>query len=227
MTSSSRGILAGVRRVVLAWLVVAAACGDRRDPAPGSARGGPVAAPAAPADAAPPLAPLDDARLDALAAVEVPGWTATARDRSAASLVAQLRAGELRALVTVTPCLRCRPAELEAWREAVPELRALMPGAVEDDPATRFELSAVAVAGRPCVATWELGAIAYGDEVEASHGARVYCNDGTTEVVVRVDDDAVTRAATPEAARAAAASRDALEAAAGAIAAAYLGALTP
>jgi hypothetical protein len=203
-----------VRR--LAPLLALAACGERR-----AAEDSPAAAASDHAEPAP-LRTLDAARLDDLAAVEVPGYTVAARDRSETSLVVSLRAGALRGLVTVGPCLACRPPDAARWRETLPELRQLMPGAVEDDPATQFELHAAEVAGHACITTWELGAMAYGEEVIAAHGARVYCNDGATELVVRVDDDAVATARSPDAARAAA-HRDATEAAARTLAEAYLG----
>jgi len=196
-----------------------ASCGDRRaEPAP--PRG----------DAAPtplietPLARLDGPHLTALEEVAPPGFTVTARDRSPTSLVIALHGGELRATVTATPCLRCVPMELGAWRAIEPELRALLPGGLEDDPATTFELGTADVAGRRCITSYELGAAAYTDELDATHGARVYCNDGATELIIRVDDDAVAHAPTADAARAAA-KRVPLEAAARALAAAYLTAL--
>jgi hypothetical protein len=219
------------RRVLLLVLFGLAGCGDRRD------GGGSASAREAVADEAeaeevappPPARPfrtLDAARLDELAAVEVPGFSVVHRDRSATSLVISLRAidAPVRALVTITPCLACRPPDLDAWRGAAPELRALLPGAVEDDPATTFELTAVDLAGRRCIASHELGAIAYGDELEATHGARLYCNDGVTELVIRVDDDAILAAATPDAARQGA-QRAAVEEPARRLAAAFLAAL--
>jgi hypothetical protein len=153
--------------------------------------------------------------LEALAAVEVGGWERAAQDRSPTSLVVSLRSGDLRGLVTIGPCVTCRPAE-------VPELRQLMPGGLEDDPSTRFELRATEIAGWRCTATWELGAVRYTDEVVASHAARLYCGDDAIEVVVRVDDDTVAAAHSPEAARAAA-HREIVENGAKAIAEAYLG----
>jgi hypothetical protein len=219
-----------VKRAVLLFLL--AACGDRRDGGESASAREAVAgeAPAhdaePPAPPAPPFRALDGARLDELAALEVPGFTVAHRDRSETSIVIGLRAtgSPLRALVTVTPCLACRPMELPAWRAAAPELRALLPGSVEDDPATTFELSAVDLAGRRCIAGYELGAVAYGEELEAAHGARIYCNDGVTEVVVRVDDDSILAAVTPEAARQGA-QRATVEAPARALAAAFLTAL--
>ena len=214
------------RRILLVVLALAA-CGERRD-APAreaNAAGAAPAEDAAPAPA-PPFRPLDAARLDELAALEVPGFTAASRDRSATSLVVALRGTgtPLRALVTVSPCLTCTPPDLPAWQSRVPELRALLPGGLEDDPATTFELAAIDLAGRRCIATYELGAVAYGDELEATHGARIYCNDGTTELVVRVDDDALLSAPTPEAARQAA-DRATVDEPARRLALAYLSAL--
>jgi hypothetical protein len=211
------------RRRGLALLVVAAilgGCGERREPAGHGGRRADEGAPGVPPR--PPVT-LDAARLDTLAAVEVPGWEVAARDRSDTSLVVALRAldGPRRALVTIAPCLACRPADPVAWQELLPELRAVMPGALEDDPATLFALDAVTLGERRCIATWELGAVAYGDEVEASHAARLYCNDTATQLVVRVDDDAVARAPTAEAARAAG-HREPLEAAARRVATAFL-----
>lgn len=219
-------------RHALAVVCVLAGCGDRRD-AGGSApaRDAPSADVAAdvaeaPAPPAPPFRPLDAARLDELAALEVAGFTVGHRDRSKTSLVVSLRAvgSPLRALVTITPCLSCRPPELAGWRDAAPELRALLPGAVEDDPSTTFELSNADLAGRRCIASYELGAVAYGDELEATHGARLYCNDGVTELIIRVDDDAILAAPSPEEARRTA-RREAVEAPARQIAAAFLAAL--
>lgn len=218
-----------LQRLPAILLIALAACGDRRDSGAAPARhdAAPVVFDAEPAAAeAVPLRPLDAARLDALAALEVPGFVVGHRDRTATSIVVSLRAdgAPLRALVTVTPCLACRAPDLAAWRAAAPELRALLPGSVEDDPATTFELRATDLAGRRCVAGYELGAVAYGDELEAAHGARIYCNDGVTELVVRVDDDAILSAATAEAARAGA-QRSAVEEPARRLALAYLAAL--
>jgi hypothetical protein len=218
-----------LQRLPAILLIALAACGDRRDSraAPVPRDAAPVVSDAEPAPAeAVPFRPLDAARLDELAALEVPGFTVGHRDRSKTSIVVALRAegAPLRALVTVTPCLACRAPDLAAWRAAAPELRALLPGSVEDDPATTFELRATDLAGRRCITGYELGAVAYGDELEATHGARVYCNDGVTELVVRVDDDAILAAETPEAARAAA-QRSTVEEPARRLATAYLSAL--
>jgi hypothetical protein len=202
------------RAATLVIAGLAAACGGGRDEAPpgrtappgtSAAPAGAVAAPAPP----PSFGPLDDARLAALAALE-PGvaWQVVHRDATASSLVVSLEVpgdAAVRGLVTIGPCLRCRAMTAAAWAELEPELRTLMPGALEDDPATTFELGTAEVAGRTCVATYELGARAWGDELEAGHGARIYCNDGQVELVVRVDDDGVRRAASAEAARAGAA----------------------
>jgi hypothetical protein len=214
---------------LIAVVCALAGCGERRDAGGSTApRDAAVVAPdaEAPAPPAPPFRALDAARLDALAAIEVPGFTAAHRDRSATSIVIGLRGdgAPLRALVTVSPCLSCRAPELPAWRDAAPELRTLLPGNLEDDPATLFELAAIDLAGRRCIASYELGAVAYGDELEATHGARIYCNDGVTELVVRVDDDAVLAAATPEAIRAGA-RRATVEDPARRLAAAYLDAM--
>ncbi|MCB9565067.1 MAG: hypothetical protein H6708_32180 [Kofleriaceae bacterium] len=181
--------------------------GPREDPVAGrrppaaTDRGAAATAPATPPP--PPFHPLDAARLDALAALDEPGFTVVHRDRTATSLVVALTSTEtpVRALVTIGPCLQCRAMDVAAWQAALPELRALMPGALEDDPDSRFELDAVEVAGRTCVATWELGAVAYGDDIEASHAARIYCNDGAVELTVRVDDDDTRRAASVDDAR--------------------------
>ncbi len=194
-----------------ALIAGAAACSGSRDeavpgrtapPAPASAdeARGAVVAPAPP----PSFHALDAARLDALEAIEIDGWTVTQRDRTATSLVVGLRAadGVRRGLITIGPCLSCREMNAAAWHEVEPALRGLLPGALEDDPASRFELATAEIAGSTCVATWELGAVAWGDELEAGHGARVYCNDGAVELVVRVDDDGVRRAADPDQARA-------------------------
>jgi hypothetical protein len=200
-----------------------ASCGERRaEPPP--ARGDAASAAAPAPVVTTPLAPLDDAHLDALAQLAPPGFEVTARDRSATSIVIALRAGDLRATVSAIPCTRCTPMDLAAWRTLEPELRALLPGGLEDDPATTFELTTADIAGRRCIAGYELGAASYTDELDTTHGARVYCNDGATELVVRVDDDAVARAATPDAARATA-QRVPLETAARNLAAAYLSAL--
>jgi hypothetical protein len=204
---------------VLLILSYLAACGDRRAPAPFDA-----SVPVAPVPPAPRWKPLDDAHLAALAQVSVPDFAPGAVDRTATSVVVMSKAPPLRALVTIGPCLHCLPADAAAWKDITPELRQMMPAALEDDPSTQFELSAITLGGNPCIATWELGAVAYGSELVADHGARVYCNDGATELVVRVDDDAVAAAATVDAARSAA-HRDVIEAAARTIASAYLAAL--
>ncbi len=202
------------RAAMIACAGLVAACGGGRDEAPPGRTAPPGAAAASPGATAAPAPPpsfgaLDDARLAALAALE-PGdaWQVVHRDATASSLVVSLQApggAALRGLVTIGPCLRCRAMTAAAWAEVEPELRTLMPGALEDDPATTFELATTEIAGRTCVATYELGARAWGDELEAGHGARVYCNDGEVELVVRVDDDAVRRAASADAARAGAA----------------------
>jgi hypothetical protein len=208
-------------------LLIVASCGERRAAAPPAVEEDAAAAiaEAVPASPPPPLAALDAARLDALAAVEVPGLAVVQRDRTETSLVVAFTGEALRGLATVGPCVRCLPIDLAAWRAIEPELRALMPGAVEEEPETRFELAIAEVAGRPCVASWELGAASYGDELDAAHGARIYCNDGTVELVVRVDDAAIAAARTVDEARGAAARRDAVEATARRIAEAYLAAL--
>jgi len=207
--------LGGSRRRWLALLLLAG-CGERRGvPAARGSDGDAGAAPVVP------LARLDDAHLAALEQVAPPGFTVTARDRTSASIVIALSAGDLRATVTAAPCLHCVPMELAAWRAIEPELRALMPGGLEDDPSSRFDLAVADIAGHRCISSYELGAASYGDELDTTHAARLYCNDGTTELVIRVDDDAITRAASPEAARASAA-RAPLESAARALAAAYL-----
>jgi hypothetical protein len=209
-------------------LLLLAACGDRRAEPRGHDGGGAVAdnmsADTAPAPA-PPLAPLDDARLTALDQVTPPGFTVTARDRTSTSVVLALRSADLHATVTATPCLRCVPIALDRWRAIEPELRALLPGGLEDDPSTTFELAIAPIAGRPCATTYELGAASYNEELDTTHAARIYCNDGTTELVIRVDDDLVGRAPTADAARAAA-DRARLESAARDLAAAYLAPLT-
>lgn len=187
-------------------LAVLAACGSRRVASRDDDGAGDPTAHEDDAEPAPPPPPdarrgLTVAQLDALATIEVPAWTIDARDRTETTLVVTLRQDALRAVVTAGRCLRCREMEPAAWQDEVPALRAIMPGAIEDDPATKFELAATDIAGRACITTWELGAMTYGDEIMATHGARIYCQDGDVELVVRVDDDAVTRARSASSAR--------------------------
>jgi len=190
-----------------ALIALLAACGSRRatsrDDDDGASTADLAGDPAEPAPPAPPDARrgLTGAQLDALVGVEVPGWNIDARDRSETTLVVALRKGALRAVVTAGTCLRCREMEPGAWEDELPALRAILPGALEDDPSTKFELAAAEIAGRTCITTWELGAMSYGDELVASHGARIYCQDGDVELVIRVDDEAVTRARSAKTAR--------------------------
>lgn len=215
-------------RVVLALAL--AACGGTRSvtrEAPldaGTETFGGAGAGAAPAPQPDARRGLTEAQLEALDVITVHRWTIEARDRTETSLVVTLRQDALRAVVTAGRCLRCREMTPAAWQDELPALRAIMPGAIEDDPQTKFELYGTDVRGDACVATWELGAMTYGDDLLATHGARIYCQRNDLELTVRVDDETVTRARSAKAARKAAV-RATVEDAARAIAEAYAAAL--
>jgi hypothetical protein len=186
-----------VSRLLLVALI---ACGDNKPP---STPPIPTAGTAAPlVDAAPsepptkfPLralsgkpprkttAPIARATLDKLAALAMPDFTSNVRKLDDGFLDVELQRAQppLRVTVTIQPCLRCLPMEVERWRAETDALRVTIPPDLRDRPDTTFEIAQVALGGAPVIATYQLG---YAGDATASHAVTLYLADGVNQIRV-------------------------------------------
>ncbi len=130
-------------------------------------------------------APITRATLDKLAALAIPDYTSKVRKLDDSFLDLELEKPKLRVTVTVQPCLRCLPMEVDRWRAETDALRVTIPPDLRDRSDTTFEIAQVALGGAPVIATYQLGyAASVGNAASASHAVTLYLADGINQIRV-------------------------------------------
>ena len=172
------------------WFLVAlVACNDRpRAPEPVTA---PVpsavtadAAVSAPAQRNPlprTTKPHSRDELEALAKLDLPGFSKTVRQLDASFLDVVQSTPELAVTVTIQPCLACRPLEIDRWRADKEALMLTLAPELRDRPDTTFE---VGEAG-PLIYVYQLG---YANSTELgtafANAYVLYHHDGVNQIRV-------------------------------------------
>ncbi|MBA2544748.1 MAG: hypothetical protein H0V17_34205 [Deltaproteobacteria bacterium] len=197
------GVMKGwsVTPIVLCLVI---SCGDKPQPDPvaPTTTGAPLPSPVVPAAASetpfsrisvrasgkPPAKttkPLARDRLTALSALDVPTLTKTVRKLDDAFLDVEWRHASPAVAITVTvqPCLRCLPMQLERWRVESDALRITIPPDLRDHSNTTFEITSISLGGAPAIATYQLAFIAH-DVPSFDHAVAVYFADGVNQIRV-------------------------------------------
>jgi hypothetical protein len=127
-------------------------------------------------------APIARGALDKLAALAMPDFTSRVRKLDDGFLDVELERAQppIRVDVTIQPCLRCLPMELERWRAETDALRVTIPPDLRDRSDTTFEVAQVTLGGSPVIATYQLGYI----DTSASHAVTLYLADGINQIRV-------------------------------------------
>lgn len=133
-------------------------------------------------DARPPTKspPLDAAKAQQLAQIEVTGWTKTIKLADAKGLELRYDRAPLRVTVQVSACFDCLAMEEARWRAKSDALRGLIAPELRDHRDTTWELGMTDLAGMPAAWTYHVGFAA------EAHGTAytLYFNDGTNMIRV-------------------------------------------
>jgi hypothetical protein len=167
-------------------VVALVACNDRPR-APEALAPAPIAvtadAAAPPSQRKPPprtTKPHSRGELEALAKLELAGFTKTVRQLDASFLDVVQSTPELAVTVTIQPCLACRPLAIDRWRADKEALMVTLPPELRDRPDTTFE---VGEAG-PLIYVYQLG-YATGELGTAFANAYIlYHHDGVNQIRV-------------------------------------------
>lgn len=133
--------------------------------------------------------PLD---VQALAQVEVPGWTREVALADARGIDVRYRAAPLLVTVQIAPCFDCLPMQLERWQAKSDALRALVKPELRDT--ATWELGMTRVGAANAAWTFVVGTgVVYGSAYtlhwnDGTHMIRVvaeYVGDGPSEAMVR------------------------------------------
>ena len=176
-------------------LILLFACGDKRqaDPVTPSGSSTVVVAPEAAvvepsrialrAGGKPPVkttTPIGRAQLTKLATLELAGLTPRVRKLDDAFLDLEYTlALPIVVGVTVQPCLRCIPMQLDKWRAETDALRVTVPPELRDrSEGTSFEVTSSALGGAIVVATYQLASV----PGPFDQAVTVYFNDGVNQL---------------------------------------------
>ncbi len=138
--------------------------------------------------------PLDKARNEKMASLEVPGWNKEIRFISDKSLEVRYKTEQrpiLSVLLLAGPCFDCMPAELPKWKAKEDALKNVLPPELRERKDTLFEIGEVKLAGAPLIYTYQLAhAVGAGDDPAQqqggpySHAYIAYHNDGVNQIRV-------------------------------------------
>jgi hypothetical protein len=129
--------------------------------------------------------PLDKAALAKLAALDVPGHTRVVRKLDDNFLDLELVPARpaIRVAVSIQPCLRCLPMQLDRWRAESETLRVVIPPDLRDRADTTFEVAATTIGGAPAIWTYHVAFVADKDAAPlADHAVTLYFHDGVNQI---------------------------------------------
>jgi hypothetical protein len=145
--------------------------------------------------------PLEKARYEKMAGLEVPGWTKEVRLLDEKGLEVRYKSEGrpiLGVTITASPCFDCIPLELPRWKAKEDALKNLLPPELRERKDTVFEVGEVKLAGAPLIFTYQLahGYVAGEDKNLTgpySHAYTAYHNDRINQIRVtaQYSDDAV------------------------------------
>ncbi|MBA3499362.1 MAG: hypothetical protein H0T65_03260, partial [Deltaproteobacteria bacterium] len=145
-----------MRSFLLVLALVVVGCKDKTTPEAPK-----VGSTAAPPDAVarPPSksAPLDAAKAQQLAKLDVDGWTRDARLANASGLEVRFAKPPLAVTVQASKCFDCLPMEEAKWRAKSDALRGLIASELRDHKDTVWELGMTDLAGTPAAYTFHIG----------------------------------------------------------------------
>ena len=125
--------------------------------------------------------PHSRAELDALAKLDVPGFTRTVRQLDASFLDVVQSTPELAVTVTIQACLACRPLAVDRWRADKEALMVTLAPELRDRPDTTFEIGEVG----PLISVYQLGHAASSELGTAFTNAFIlYHHDGVNQIRV-------------------------------------------